>query len=95
MKTKTTGNNENKSKKLAAKLLKNPLLLERVEAILDIASGDGETIQTADVIESRLIEEVRKLGNATMRQWAVETEELSARQYLQKSPGSYPVKKKT
>lgn len=95
MKTQPTGNNENKAKKLAAKLLKNPLLFERVEAILDIASGDGETIQRADEIESRLIEEVRKLGNATMRQWAVQTEELSAQQYLKKSPGSCPVKKKT
>lgn len=49
---------------------RHPHLRERFEAILKLAEvGEGE-VGTANQVEGMLVEEVRRLGNATMRDWA-------------------------
>lgn len=48
----------------------HPDLRERFEAILNVAEGGEGEVATADQVEEMLIEEVRRLGNATMRDWA-------------------------
>lgn len=50
---------------------RHPDLRERFEAILHLAeeSRAGE-VRTADQVEGMLIEEVRRLGQATLRDWA-------------------------
>lgn len=49
---------------------RHPQLRERFEAILNLAEGEEREVVTADQVEGMLIEEVRRLGNATMRDWA-------------------------
>ena len=49
---------------------RHPQLQERFEAILSLAEGPEGEVGRADQIEELLIEEVRRLGNATMRDWA-------------------------
>lgn len=77
-------------------LRKQPELRERIKAILAISSPQ-ETQQgwlmKADQVESLLIEEVRKLGQAGLSQWAKAAEERIAREHLEANPGSYCGKK--
>jgi hypothetical protein len=75
------------------KLRKRPELLERFAAILEISDGEDGEIKSADEVEALLIEEVRKLGNASMGQWAKETEARAGAQHQKKNPGSYCGKK--
>jgi hypothetical protein len=55
-------------------LRKHPELMERLEGIVELAEAEGEKLLTADEVEGRLIEEVRRLGNQTMRDWAARAE---------------------
>lgn len=81
--------------KCLTKLRKHPELLERFEAILEISDSEDGKIRSADEVEALLIAEVRKLGNASMTQWAKETEARVGQQHQQENPGSYCAKKKT
>jgi hypothetical protein len=58
--------------KFMAELQARPELFAQFESILGLASaGEGEAPwRTADEVEALLVEEVRKLGNQTMQQWA-------------------------
>jgi len=47
-----------------------PDMMERIQSILSIANADNGPLKTADEIEGLLIEEMRKLGNSTMTNWA-------------------------
>jgi hypothetical protein len=51
-----------------------PDLVERFEAILDIAENTSGDLITADEAEERAIEEVRKLGHELLREWAINRE---------------------
>lgn len=73
-------------------LRQRPELRERFEAILAISHVEGE-VRSADEVEELLIEEVRKLGNASMKQWAKEAEARVGQQHQEKTPGSYSGKK--
>src|SRR4051812_2583953 len=65
-------------------LRKHPELFERVRSILDIAASAEGTIKKADEIEGLLIEEVRRLGHATMETWAGKAEQTLAAELKQK-----------
>ena len=71
-----------------------PELMERFEAILEFTqSGDG-VLRTADEIEELLVEEVRRLGNTTMHQWAKTAEQAAVTGLRDKHLKIYCVKKK-
>lgn len=55
---------------LVERMRRHPHLRERFEAILSLAEGGEGEVGTADQVEGMLVEEVRRLGNATMRDWA-------------------------
>jgi len=57
-------------KELIEQLNKHPEIRRRVNEILRIAADDGHGQCNAHEIEKLLIEEVRQLGNETMRSWA-------------------------
>ena len=59
-------------KKFVEELKGRPELFAQFESILGLASaGEGDAPwRTADEVEALLVEEVRKLGNQTMQQWA-------------------------
>jgi hypothetical protein len=73
---------------LIERLREHPELMERFRTILEItASGEGP-LKRADEVEDRLIEEMRRLGNATMKSWASRAERTVAEQLKQKDPSA-------
>lgn len=58
----------------------NPRIRERVEHIMEIANTSEGPLKTADQIEELLIEEMRRLGNDTMTEWATRAQERVAQE---------------
>lgn len=54
------------------RLRQQPKVMERVERILEIANGSEGPLKTADETEELLLEEMRRLGNDTMTEWATQ-----------------------
>ena len=65
----------------------------RIAAILEISDGEGGELRSADEVEELLIEEIRKLGNTSMKEWAKGAEARVGQEHQEKSPGSYSGKK--
>ena len=80
---------------LIEQLRKHPEQMERFRTILEItaASADGP-IKRADEIEALLIEEMRRLGHASMESWASGAEITLAEQLKQKDDSAGVRKKK-
>ncbi|WYD80176.1 MAG: hypothetical protein V8K32_12775 [Candidatus Electrothrix gigas] len=57
-------------KELINQLNRHPDIKDRVKSIISIANNDGDGIVTADEAESRVIEEVRRMGNEVLTGWA-------------------------
>jgi hypothetical protein len=68
-------------------------MMARVQSILDIAR-EAHGAMTADVVEALLVEEMRKLGNSTMREWAGGVQERLTQDLRQKSAALRSRKKK-
>ena len=66
-----------KDKELLSQLNRQPNLKKRIQSILSIADDNGEGIVKADEAEGRIIEEVRRLGNETLTEWALSRIEKS------------------
>lgn len=76
-----------------AKLERHPELRERMERILNLAEAPEHQGRTADEIEAMLIEEVRRLGAETMKDWAQGVEGAIGLEMKTKKPAIYPGKK--
>lgn len=76
-----------------AKLRRHPELREKMERILDLADSPENAHKTADEIEELLIEEVRRLGAQTMKDWAQQTETEIGREMKARTPAVYSGKK--
>ncbi len=83
-----------REKRLVEHLRGHPELMERLEAIVELAQAEGEKLLTADEVEGRLIEDVRRLGNQTMRDWAARAEKRVGKE-MEASEGMRLRKKKT
>jgi hypothetical protein len=59
---------------LEERLTAHPQLKERMEALLAIVEEGNEEGKQADEAERRVIEELRHLGKAALRSWAVRQE---------------------
>jgi hypothetical protein len=59
---------------LIQRLRQHPELMERFQSILEISANSDGPIKSADEVEALLIEEMRRLGNATMGGWAASAE---------------------
>ena len=59
---------------LIRRLRKQPKVMQRVERIVEIANSSEGPLKTADQIEELLLEEMRRLGNETMTEWATQPE---------------------
>ena len=75
-------------------LREHPELMERFEKILEISANTEGPIKSADEIEALLIEEMRRLGNTTMRDWAASAEKRLGDQLEQKDASAGVRKKK-
>ena len=79
---------------LIEQLRNHPELFERVRSILEITASAEGTIKQADEIEALLIQEVRRLGHATMETWAATAEQTLADELKQKDASAGVRKKK-
>jgi hypothetical protein len=53
----------------------HPEMMERLQSILELTRNAEGPLKSADEVEELLIEEMRRLGNVTMNQWATQAEE--------------------
>mgnify|MGYP000948773998 CR=1 FL=1 len=58
----------------------HPEMMARVQSILDLAYNEAGPLKTADQVEELLIQELRRLGNTSMHQWATQAEERVSRE---------------
>jgi hypothetical protein len=75
-------------------LRQQPEMAARFESILNLASNAEGPLKTADEVEALLVEEVRRLGHATMSQWAVRAEERVSQELKEQEPALRSRKKK-
>lgn len=84
---------EMRDRNFVERLKSHPILRERFESILDIAENvQGDCIK-ADDAEMQVIEEVRKLGQATLQDWANGQNNREAERILEEVAGCRPYKK--
>jgi hypothetical protein len=81
-------------KRLLEQLRAHPDLLVCFQSILDITSNEGSVLKTADAVEGMLIDEMRRLGQTGMNQWAGGAEERIGREFQQQTPAVRSRKKK-
>jgi hypothetical protein len=95
MKKKTSLGNElsQQERRLMEALRQRPEMMARVQSILDLARNEG-ALKTADQVEELLVEEMRKLGNETMRDWASGAQERTTQELRGQEPGLRSRKKK-
>lgn len=64
-----------REKAFIEQLRRHPELSSRFESILALASAQDGPLKTVDQLEDSLVQEVRKLGQEAMSQWALSAEE--------------------
>ena len=74
-------------------LRRQPAMMERFEAILELTGGREGTIGHAGQIEELLVAEVRKLSHRAMQDWAVGAEARAAERLPREVPGTRIYKK--
>jgi hypothetical protein len=79
---------------LIEQLRQHPEIKERVQGILEIVRNAEGPLKTADEVEDLVIQELRRLGSATMHQWASQAEERVASELQQQDPTVLSRKKK-
>ena len=79
---------------LIEQLREHPEIMERFQSILEITSTGTGPLKTADEVEELLIQEMRKLGNSSMGQWAKGAEERVNQELKQEDPTLRSRKKK-
>jgi uncharacterized protein with von Willebrand factor type A (vWA) domain len=81
-------------RQLMQRLREHPELRERFECILEISTNAAGPLKSADEVEALLIEELRRLGNTTMRDWATGVEGRLGSQLEQQDAAARARKKK-
>jgi hypothetical protein len=79
---------------LIERLRRHPELMERFQSILEIGADVNGSIKTADQVEELLVEEMRRLGNTTMKGWAESVEERLSEQLQHREVSARARKKK-
>ena len=79
---------------LIERLRQHPELMERFQSILEISASTDSSVKSADEVEGLLLEEMRRLGNTAMGDWASSAEKKLGEQLEQKTPSARARKKK-
>lgn len=79
---------------LMEQLREHPEMMVRVQSIMEIARNAEGPLKTADEVEELLIEEMRRLGNVTLSQWAIQAEERVSTELRSQDPSVRSRKKK-
>jgi hypothetical protein len=69
-------------------------MMVRVQSILEIVRNAEGPLKTADEVEELVIEEMRRLGNVTLSQWASQAEERVSTELQRQDPTVRSRKKK-
>lgn len=80
--------------RLLEQLREHPEIMERIQSILDITRNAEGPLKTADQVEELLIQEVRRLGNTSMHEWATHAEERVSSELKGQDPTVRSRKKK-
>jgi hypothetical protein len=67
-------------------LIEHPEMMVRVQSILEIARNTEGPLKTADEVEELVVEEMRRLGNVTLSQWASQAEERVSSELKSQNP---------
>jgi len=89
-----TGEFTQSETELIKQLRKHPEMMVRVQSILEIARNAEGPLKTADEVEELLIQELRRLGNVTLGQWAIQAEERVSTELKSENPTVRSRKKK-
>jgi hypothetical protein len=79
---------------LIEQLRQHPEMMVRVQSILEIARNAEGPLKSADEVEELLIQEMRRLGNVTLSQWAIQAEERVSTELRSQDPSVRSRKKK-
>lgn len=71
---------------LIKQLREHPEMMVRVQSILEIVRNAEGPLKTADEVEELLIQEMRRLGNVTLGQWAIQAEERVSTELKREDP---------
>jgi hypothetical protein len=93
-KNKQLGSLSTQELQMIERLREHPDLLERFQTILEISANADGSVKSADEVEALLIEEMRRLGNATMGDWATSAEKRLGDQLEQNDTTARARKKK-
>ncbi len=85
-KTRTQKDLSQQESHLIEQLRRHPEIRQRVQSILEMAQSAEGPLKTADQIEDLLVEEMRRLGNATMREWAAGAQERVSAELTKHDP---------
>jgi len=80
--------------RLLTQLREHPEMMERVQNILDLTRSAEGPLKTADEVEELLVQELRRLGNTSMNQWALGAEERVTHELKGQDPTVRSRKKK-
>jgi hypothetical protein len=80
--------------RLIEQLRDHPEIKERVHSILEIVRNAEGPLKSADEVEDLVIGELRRLGSATLHQWAHQAEERVRTELEQQDPTVLSRKKK-
>jgi K+-sensing histidine kinase KdpD len=80
--------------RLLTQLREHPEMMERVQNILDLTRSAEGPLKTADEVEELLVQELRRLGNTSMNQWALGAEERVTHELTGQDPTVRSRKKK-
>ena len=96
MKKKKAGLNELKESemRLIEQLRQHPEMMERMQSILELTRNTDGPLKSADELEELLIQEMRRLGNTSMQQWATQAEERVTNELKGQDPTVRSRKKK-
>src|SRR4051812_38935989 len=75
-------------------LRQHPKIRAQVQHILALAASQEGPLKSADQVEELLIEQMRRLGHATMSEWAVEAEKRVSAEFKKEDPSVLSRKKK-
>ena len=80
--------------RLIEQLRQRPEMMARFQSILQLTGHADGPLKSADEVEELLIQEVRRLGNITMNQWAAQAEERVGQELKEQDPTIRNRKKK-
>jgi hypothetical protein len=79
---------------LIEQLRQQPEMMARLRSILELTRNAEGPLKTADEVEEMLIQELRRLGNTSMNQWATQAEERVSDELKSQDPSIRSRKKK-